>query len=92
MQVPCREGNTVLVLTPSYHWVGRIVGVTPFTLILDDAMMFVEVGQIEDACQGRWRNAHGDPIPSGQLVEVPRPPSSQVIEYRGELPRERISG
>ena len=89
---PCKIDNTVLVLTSSYHWTGRIVDMDAFSLVLGDAMMFVEVGQIEDAAQGKWSNAHGDPIPSGQFVAVPRPPNAQVIDYRGELPRKRLSG
>lgn len=89
---PCRIGNEVIVLTPSYHWTGRIVDVTPFGLVLEHAMMFLEIGQTLGAVVGKWDGAHGDPIPDGQYVKVPAPPSSQVIDYRGKLPREQLRG
>jgi hypothetical protein len=89
---PCRLGNSVIVLTPSYHWTGKIVEMHALSLVLEDAMMFVEIGQIADACKGEFQNAHGDPIPDGQRVAVPSPPSSQVIDFVGDLPRKRLSG
>lgn len=89
---PCRIGNKVIVLTPSYHWSGKIVELNAFSLVLEEAMMFVELGNVEDACQGKFSNAHGDPIPDGQYVSVPSPPSSQVIDFKGNLPRLRLSG
>lgn len=92
MKNPIREGNTVLVLTSSYHWTGRVVEIGPYELCLDDAMMFLNIGQAKDAVVGKWSGAHGDPIPSGQIVAVPRPPASQVIDYVGELPRKQLRG
>jgi hypothetical protein len=80
----------VLVLTPSYHWTGRIIEVTPFGLVLEDAMVFLQTGLLADAQKGEWKDAHGDPLQG--YCKVPAPPSSQVIDYLGDLPRERLAG
>lgn len=86
---PCRVGNEVIVLTTSYHWTGRIVEATPFALVLEDAAMFVDIGQIGDAQHGNFKGANCDPLDG--YHKVPAPPASQVIDYLGEkLPRKRL--
>jgi hypothetical protein len=92
-KVRVEVGANVIVLTGSYHWTGRLIENRRVDLVLDDAMVFVEIGQIESAIRGEFVGAHGDPIPSGHLTEVPGPlAGGQIIPMSGPLPRKQLKG
>jgi hypothetical protein len=81
------EGALVLVLTRGYHFVGRIVLVTALRLVLVDATMFVDVGQIDLAVKGEWDgNAHGRQVGDADLYR----PSCDILRFRGALPKAPI--
>lgn len=81
------EGALVLVLTRGYHYVGRIASVTALRLVLVDATLFVDVGQIDQAVSGKWGgDAHGRQVGDVDLYR----PGCDCIRYTGALPTRPI--
>jgi hypothetical protein len=77
---PLVPGQTVMVLTPSYHWTGRVVGATALHIYLTEVIMYTEIGQAVSATAGDLQGAHGDPMPG--IVEIPRPSAQSVAIER----------
>lgn len=86
----CRAGQTVLVLTRGYHWVGRIAAATALQLVIVEATCFVDLGQIADAMAGHFSSeARGRQVPPRQPVAIYRP-GSEVIDWPYTLPTKAI--
>ena len=86
---PLVEGAWVGVLTPSYHWTGRVVGCDALRIWLEEAILYVEIGQIVDVCKGKPSKAHGDPVAG--VCEIPRP-SAQVIALSAPVEHKQYRG
>lgn len=83
-------GQTVMVLTRGYHWVGRIASVTALQLVLVQTTCFVNIGQLDAALSGRWDDrAKGRQSPPLAPVAIYRP-GSEVIDWPYELPSRPI--
>ena len=84
---PLQPGRNVLVLTRGYHWVGRLVSVSPLRILLADATMFVDVGQIDIACRGEFvGEAHGRQVGTVSLPAT----GADVIDWPHTLPTKAI--
>lgn len=81
-------GSNVLVLTPTYHWVGRIAFLNPVVLRLADATFFVDIGQADGAASGNFsQETHGRQMGNVEITRI----GAQIIEYTGKsLPKKPI--
>lgn len=82
---PIRVGNAVFIRTVTYHYTGKIIGLTASEILLSDAAWIAD--------SGRWANA----LKTGSLTEVepyPGPVSISrhavvdVSDWSHKLPRE----
>jgi hypothetical protein len=80
-------GKNVLILTRGYHYVGKIAYVNALRIVLSQATLFVDVGQIDNAVAGKWDgDAKGRQIGNVDLLR----PNCDTLNYRGDLPNRAI--
>lgn len=85
---PLQVGACVALLTPSYHWTGRIVACNALRITIADAIIYTELGQVLSIIAGTPKGAHGDPVgvanvpgPTAQVIALERLP--EVKQYNG---------
>lgn len=84
---PLHVGNKVFIRAVTYHYLGRVVGLTDTEILLDQASWVADSGIFSVACK-TGTLSEVEPYPDG-VISVARGAVVDVSTWQHALPRER---